>query len=78
MLTVLSLFRILKRLTLVHLAGDSDKGLAGLKAWWIFSQLCQLVSIKTFSHLANVASLGRHKEEERLKEKKEKCFFIDY
>lgn len=66
--TLLSLFCIFKRLRLVHLAGDTDKGLSGLKAWWSFSELCQLVSVKTLPLLANLASLGRHTEEERLKE----------
>lgn len=74
---MLSLFCIFERLRLVHLTGDSDKGLSGLKAWWIFSELCQLVSIKTLPLLANLASLGRHTEEERLKEKEEKLVFID-
>lgn len=70
---MLSLFCIFKRLRLVHL----DKKLAGLKVWRIFSQLCQLVSIKVLTLLANLTSLGKHAEEERLEEKEEKLVFID-
>jgi len=38
---------------------------------------CQLVSIQTSPLLANLASLGRHTEDERLKKKEEKWFLID-
>lgn len=75
-LTVLSPSSVFKRLRLVHLTGDFDKGLAGLKAWLDFFQQCQLVSIKTLPLLVSLDSLGGHTEEERLKEREKSTVFF--